>query len=39
MTISFYEPRLIRPDGYVAWVGDGTEGGLRDTMTSWFGSA
>ncbi len=28
---------LIRPDGYVAWVGDGTQDGLRDAMTSWFG--
>ena len=30
---------LIRPDGYVAWVGDGTETGLRDALTAWFGSA
>ncbi len=29
---------LIRPDGYVAWVGDGTDTGLRDAMTTWFGS-
>jgi hypothetical protein len=29
---------LIRPDGYVAWVGDGTTGGLRDALTLWFGS-
>jgi 3-(3-hydroxy-phenyl)propionate hydroxylase len=28
---------LIRPDGYVAWVGDGTDGGLRDALTTWFG--
>jgi 3-(3-hydroxy-phenyl)propionate hydroxylase len=28
---------LIRPDGYVAWVGDGTEHGLHDAMTTWFG--
>jgi 2-polyprenyl-6-methoxyphenol hydroxylase-like FAD-dependent oxidoreductase len=28
---------LIRPDGYVAWVGDGTEGGLREALTMWFG--
>ena len=29
---------LIRPDGYVAWVGDGTAGtGLRDALTTWFG--
>jgi 2-polyprenyl-6-methoxyphenol hydroxylase-like FAD-dependent oxidoreductase len=29
---------LIRPDGYVAWVGDGTDTGLRDALTSWFGA-
>jgi 3-(3-hydroxy-phenyl)propionate hydroxylase len=29
---------LIRPDGYVAWVGDGTDTGLRDALTRWFGS-
>ncbi|MCU1495610.1 MAG: putative aromatic compound monooxygenase YhjG [Acidimicrobiaceae bacterium] len=29
---------LIRPDGYVAWVGDGTHGGLVDSLTTWFGS-
>jgi hypothetical protein len=28
---------LIRPDGYVAWVGDGTQLGLADAMTAWFG--
>jgi 3-(3-hydroxy-phenyl)propionate hydroxylase len=28
---------LVRPDGYVAWVGDGTEAGLRDALTTWFG--
>jgi 3-(3-hydroxy-phenyl)propionate hydroxylase len=28
---------LIRPDGYVAWVGDGTEQGLADALTTWFG--
>jgi 2-polyprenyl-6-methoxyphenol hydroxylase-like FAD-dependent oxidoreductase len=28
---------LIRPDGYVAWVGDGTDQGLRDALTRWFG--
>jgi 3-(3-hydroxy-phenyl)propionate hydroxylase len=30
---------LIRPDGYVAWVGDGTDAGLRDALTTWFGSS
>jgi 3-(3-hydroxy-phenyl)propionate hydroxylase len=28
---------LIRPDGYVAWVGDGTQRGLGDALTTWFG--
>jgi hypothetical protein len=27
---------LIRPDGYVAWVGDVTEAGLVDALTTWF---
>jgi hypothetical protein len=29
---------LIRPDGYVAWVGDGTNTGLHDALTTWFGA-
>jgi hypothetical protein len=29
---------LIRPDGHVAWVGEGTDTGLRDALTTWFGS-
>jgi 3-(3-hydroxy-phenyl)propionate hydroxylase len=28
---------LIRPDGHVAWVADGTDQGLRDALTTWFG--
>jgi 3-(3-hydroxy-phenyl)propionate hydroxylase len=32
------EAVLIRPDGYVAWVGGPTEVGLRDALTTWFGS-
>ena len=28
---------LIRPDGYVAWVGDPAEPGLADALTTWFG--
>jgi len=28
---------LVRPDGHVAWVGDGTDEGLRDALTAWFG--
>ena len=29
---------LIRPDGYVAWVGEGTQVGFVDALTTWFGS-
>ena len=29
---------LIRPDGHVAWVGDGTDHGLREALTTWFGA-
>jgi hypothetical protein len=28
---------LIRPDGYVAWVGDRTQLGLAEALTTWFG--
>jgi hypothetical protein len=28
---------LIRPDGYVAWVGDETRRGLDEALTTWFG--
>jgi len=28
---------LIRPDGYVAWVGDLTQLGLAEALTTWFG--
>ena len=28
---------LIRPDGYVAWVGDRAQLGLREALTTWFG--
>jgi 3-(3-hydroxy-phenyl)propionate hydroxylase len=28
---------LIRPDGYVAWVGDPDEPELADALTTWFG--
>jgi hypothetical protein len=28
---------LIRPDGYVAWVGDQTQLRLADALTAWFG--
>ena len=29
---------LIRPDGYVAWVEDGTRLGLPEALTTWFGA-
>ncbi|MBB2750937.1 UNVERIFIED_ORG: 2-polyprenyl-6-methoxyphenol hydroxylase-like FAD-dependent oxidoreductase [Rhizobium aethiopicum] len=29
---------LIRPDGYVAWVGEGKPSGLHEAMTTWFGA-
>ena len=28
---------LVRPDGHVAWVGEGTDRGLREALTTWFG--
>jgi len=28
---------LVRPDGYVAWVGEGSQGGLVDALSRWFG--
>lgn len=30
---------LIRPDGYVAWVGDGGAEGLTEALEKWFGPA
>jgi 3-(3-hydroxy-phenyl)propionate hydroxylase len=30
---------LIRPDGYVAWVGDQSQVGLPDALSTWFGGA
>lgn len=30
---------LVRPDGHVAWVGDGSTEGLTDALTRWFGPA
>ncbi|HWV36366.1 MAG TPA: FAD-dependent monooxygenase [Thermomicrobiales bacterium] len=29
---------LIRPDGHVAWVGEHSTTGLREALTTWFGS-
>ena len=28
---------LIRPDGHVAWIGDGTQAGLAEALATWFG--
>ena len=28
---------LIRPDGYVAWAGEGSRSGLTEALTTWFG--
>ncbi len=28
---------LVRPDGYVAWVGGGSDAGLTGALTRWFG--
>ncbi len=30
---------LIRPDGHVAWVGQGSDVGLHEALTHWFGDA
>ncbi|MBJ7518918.1 MAG: FAD-dependent monooxygenase [Solirubrobacteraceae bacterium] len=30
---------LVRPDGYVAWVGEGSTDGLTDALATWFGAA
>jgi 3-(3-hydroxy-phenyl)propionate hydroxylase len=28
---------LVRPDGHVAWVGEGSSAGLGEALTKWFG--
>jgi 2-polyprenyl-6-methoxyphenol hydroxylase-like FAD-dependent oxidoreductase len=30
---------LVRPDGHVAWVGNGDDGGLAQALATWFGPA
>ncbi len=30
---------LARPDGHVAWVGDGTDAGLHETLAAWCGTS
>ena len=29
---------LVRPDGHVVWVGEGTDAGLHEALTTWFGA-
>jgi hypothetical protein len=29
---------LIRPDGYVAWVGEGNDTGVTDALRRWLGA-
>lgn len=29
---------LVRPDGHVAWVGEGSPQGLREALTAWVGA-
>lgn len=36
-TVAAPDAVLIRPDGYVAWVGIGTREGLAEELTTWFG--
>ena len=35
--VSAAHRRADSPDGYVAWVGDGTDAGLGDALATWFG--
>ncbi|HET9648210.1 MAG TPA: FAD-dependent monooxygenase [Microlunatus sp.] len=37
-TVSAPSAVLIRPDGHVAWVGDGPPTGLREALVTWFGA-
>ncbi len=38
-TVAAPTAALIRPDGYVAWVGERTQAGLVDALRMWFGPA
>lgn len=29
---------LVRPDGYVAWVAEGSQVGLPEALDTWFGA-
>ncbi|ALG13483.1 FAD-dependent monooxygenase [Kibdelosporangium phytohabitans] len=37
-TYAHADALLVRPDGYVAWAGDGVLSGLREELAAWFGS-
>ncbi|MEI7037608.1 FAD-dependent monooxygenase [Fulvimonas yonginensis] len=37
-TVSAPTAVLVRPDGHVAWVGEGTDTGLNEALTTWCGS-
>jgi 2-polyprenyl-6-methoxyphenol hydroxylase-like FAD-dependent oxidoreductase len=36
-SVSAPDAVLVRPDGYAAWVGEGSDTGLRDSLSRWFG--
>jgi 3-(3-hydroxy-phenyl)propionate hydroxylase len=36
-TVAAPDAVLIRPDGYVTWVGVGSREGLAEALTAWFG--
>ncbi|HEY1841297.1 MAG TPA: FAD-dependent monooxygenase [Mycobacterium sp.] len=36
-TVAAPAAALVRPDGYVAWVGDGSDAGLTEALSRWFG--
>ena len=35
--VELSDGQRVRSDGYVAWVGDRTQAGLADALTTWFG--
>ncbi|HET6344592.1 MAG TPA: FAD-dependent monooxygenase [Myxococcota bacterium] len=37
-TVPAPDAALIRPDGHVAWTGQGSDAGLRESLTRWFGA-
>jgi 3-(3-hydroxy-phenyl)propionate hydroxylase len=36
-SVSAPDAVLVRPDGHVAWVGEGSDAGLTDALAAWFG--